>query len=600
MENCIPNDYSTYTNTDKPDTVTLSINVPGGKIGFKDSWLGNPEQATYTLSYMISGQEVASLLPQKLEESAVGETTYLFFPNTCYSGKIVKITATSFKVDLSKLSGDAVVDDTSDEEPDDTSDDTPSNGGGETDDTNDNGTDLIDDNLDSGQGGTQITDVEFCNDVLLSYHAKVDLNEITPEEENTGDQTDYIYSDLKGDEPGIEIRSSRKLKSVFWYNKNEYNSFKPEQSLPIARLNHYVIFEKHLKDLEPSNLNVRTVFRITKHNYGDDEILMQMDAETASLFGSDMGCYKIDFGASMDDYNSSAFANTLDLDNSVNLSVIKPYNVPSPTPTLTPTPTVTPTPTPTITPTPTPTDTIGTYTEVPLAQSETGLRFYMGWYGVCGYNCRPFDLTANGVRSKIFRVFQINEQNDNYSIFNTSFDSRHDNFYQDFTELECGHPYLIVLEKGTEKLVIPGFVEAKKMSEDTGRVTLKCFVDHDEEVDEQEPIQECCDGLSTSTTTTADEDLGGYNITLQNGVDGKSTMAGKLCWAELSGSAQLPTEYNCPFEVQDGSKGAMAISLRYPLPAEGILMRFESEDGVCYETTIKSTSEPNIFVKMSD
>ena len=23
---------------------------------------------------------------------------------------------------------------------------------------------------------------------------------------------------------------------------------------------------------------------------------MQMDAETASLFGSDMGCYKIDFG----------------------------------------------------------------------------------------------------------------------------------------------------------------------------------------------------------------------------------------------------------------------------------------------------------------
>ena len=93
MENCIPNDYSTYTNTDKPDTVTLSINVSNGKIGFKDSWLGNPQQALYTLSYMISGQEVASLLPQKLEESAVGETTYLFFPNTCYSGKIVKITA---------------------------------------------------------------------------------------------------------------------------------------------------------------------------------------------------------------------------------------------------------------------------------------------------------------------------------------------------------------------------------------------------------------------------------------------------------------------------------------------------------------------------
>ena len=62
----------------------------------------------------------------------------------------------------------------------------------------------------------------------------------------------------------------------------------------------------------------------------------------------------------MDDYNSSAFANTLDLDNSVNLSVIKPYNVPSPTPTLTPTPTVTPTPTPTITPTPTATQLVHT------------------------------------------------------------------------------------------------------------------------------------------------------------------------------------------------------------------------------------------------
>ena len=600
MENCIPLDYQTYTNDSYPDTISFGIHLPGGKVGFKDSWLSDATSAsTVIVSLKLQGQSVGSIEPQKLDSVAVGQQVYVEYSGACYSGEIEEVASgVEFEVNLNKISGEVVVQEPEEEEPVDEEPvdevvDTPS----------EDETAVIDDNLDSSEGGQQATDVEFCTDKLLWYHREVKLQDKTPEQSSYDGQIEYIYTDETDDaEVGIDIRSKRQLKFVMWYNKAEYNTFKNEDSLPIERINRYVVFEKHLSDLLASNLNERTVFNLTKNNYGDDNILMQMDAETASLFGVDMGCYIIDFNADLDDYETSEFIdNAIAVDNSVNLAVIKTYNIPTPTPTLTPTPTPTATPTPTLTPTPTPTDTIGTYTEVPLVQSENGLRFFMGWYGVCGFNCRPYDLTATGVRSKIFRVFQINEQNDNYSIFNTSFDQRHDNFYQDFTELECGHPYLIVLEKGTGTLVIPGFVEAKKMSEDAGRVTLKCFVDHDEEVDEEQPIQECCDGLDTSTTTIVDEELGGYNIVLKNGVDGKGTIAGKLCWSELTGTSQLPTEYNCPFEVADGSKGAMLISMRYPLPSEGMLMRFESEDGACYETTITSAGgEANIFIKMSD
>tara|TARA_Y100001934_G_C11592427_1_gene423910 strand:- start:68 stop:430 length:363 start_codon:yes stop_codon:yes gene_type:complete len=97
----------------------------------------------------------------------------------------------------------------------------------------------------------------------------------------------------------------------------------------------------------------------------------------------------------------------------------------------------------------------------------------MGWYGICGFDCQPFDLRWSEHREKIFRVIQINRLHDNYSVFNSSYDPAADAF-QDFTELECQRPYLIILKQGTGQLVIPGFIEASALSENVGLLTRWC------------------------------------------------------------------------------------------------------------------------------
>jgi len=98
----------------------------------------------------------------------------------------------------------------------------------------------------------------------------------------------------------------------------------------------------------------------------------------------------------------------------------------------------------------------------------------MGWYGICGYDCKPYSLVDDPqIRNKIFRVLQINKLNDNYSIFNAEYEPAIDAF-QDFLDLECQRPYLIVLRPGTDSIHIPGFVEASAISENAGLLTLWC------------------------------------------------------------------------------------------------------------------------------
>lgn len=113
--------------------------------------------------------------------------------------------------------------------------------------------------------------------------------------------------------------------------------------------------------------------------------------------------------------------------------------------------------------------------QLQLVQNRKALTYYLGWYGLCGQPCDEFDLSPVHVRSKLFRVFQINKFNDNYTIFEPTYTSKQDALgLQGFTKLECGKMYLIVMEMGDAVLELESFFYTKLDSEDSGRIIGQC------------------------------------------------------------------------------------------------------------------------------
>ena len=103
-----------------------------------------------------------------------------------------------------------------------------------------------------------------------------------------------------------------------------------------------------------------------------------------------------------------------------------------------------------------------------LTQDTTEKKFYMGWYGNCVENCSNLDLTSLSQADKdiIHRVYQYDSTNKNLQSYTGLFD--------EFTTLECGKMYLIVLKSGTGSVTIPNFISANISSSDSGKVTSSC------------------------------------------------------------------------------------------------------------------------------
>ena len=111
-----------------------------------------------------------------------------------------------------------------------------------------------------------------------------------------------------------------------------------------------------------------------------------------------------------------------------------------------------------------------------LVQDRKALTYYLGWYGGCGDICENFDLSPVHVRSKLFRVFQINKFNDNYTIFEPTYTQKQDALgLQGFTQLECSKMYLLVLEMGDAVLELDNFTYTKIDSDDSGRIINECL-----------------------------------------------------------------------------------------------------------------------------
>lgn len=124
--------------------------------------------------------------------------------------------------------------------------------------------------------------------------------------------------------------------------------------------------------------------------------------------------------------------------------------------------------------------------ETKLKQNKNSLAFYMGWYGICS-ECEPFDLKPVDRRNLIYRVFQINDTNDNYSSFLSSYSMLQDEF-QDFSTLECGKAYVIILKKGVRELDIQGFVATNRFSENSGILGNGCTDEQDDNKEVTEPF----------------------------------------------------------------------------------------------------------------
>ena len=87
-----------------------------------------------------------------------------------------------------------------------------------------------------------------------------------------------------------------------------------------------------------------------------------------------------------------------------------------------------------------------------LSQKSDEYVIYIGWYGDCD-NCDVFDLDTH--RDKLCAVYQFSEGGKGIK----SFLSSAPNLFQNFTELQCGKMYWIVLNPGTSSVDIPNFVQ---------------------------------------------------------------------------------------------------------------------------------------------
>ena len=111
-----------------------------------------------------------------------------------------------------------------------------------------------------------------------------------------------------------------------------------------------------------------------------------------------------------------------------------------------------------------------------LSQNPTAESYYMGWYGACSEDCSNISLTIPFIREKIFKVYQIRDDNASYRRFDGTLPTQFDNIAQHFTQLECGRCYIVVLKPGTGSIDVPQFIQTKIDTVDAGRIVEDCQV----------------------------------------------------------------------------------------------------------------------------
>ena len=111
-----------------------------------------------------------------------------------------------------------------------------------------------------------------------------------------------------------------------------------------------------------------------------------------------------------------------------------------------------------------------------LKQITSTESYNIGWYGSCDTPCASLDLTIPFIRQKLYKVYQVGSSNADFAGFDASIPSEFDNQMQEFTSLECGKSYIIVLTPGDGSIDIPQFNSTTFSSVDAGRVVSDCQI----------------------------------------------------------------------------------------------------------------------------
>ena len=109
-----------------------------------------------------------------------------------------------------------------------------------------------------------------------------------------------------------------------------------------------------------------------------------------------------------------------------------------------------------------------------LNQNSQSQTFFAGWYGTCEDACQNLNISTSSFRDKIYKIYQIRNDNLTYDGFDGVVPPNLDGTIQVFTEFECGKYYIIILKSGTGQVNLPHFKEVNNGSLDAGRVTQNC------------------------------------------------------------------------------------------------------------------------------
>ena len=193
-----------------------------------------------------------------------------------------------------------------------------------------------------------------------------------------------------------------------------------------------------------------------------------------------------------------------------------------------------------------------------LNQNSQSQTFFSGWYGTCETECQNLNISTSSFRDKIYKIYQIRNDNLTYDGFDGVVPPNLDGAIQVFTEFECGKAYIIILKSGTGQVNLPHFKEVNNGSLDAGRVTQNCAP---AETYDLSIVNENLEDSTTAyphnenesltfklTTTGLNEgdtvawEISGSNITLDDFV-GLSSLTGNFT-LDVNGESLLPIQLN--------------------------------------------------------
>ena len=225
-----------------------------------------------------------------------------------------------------------------------------------------------------------------------------------------------------------------------------------------------------------------------------------------------------------------------------------------------------------------------------LTQTATQETVYYTWYGSCQNEpCEPFPL---GPQKDILKsVMQLNET----GVGSKAWQAALPDFFQPFTDLECGHAYRIVVKKGFGSAEIPGLTISGTEDKNYGMLTNQCVAPAtptptptSTPTPSPTPTltpSDCCFDLENSVTTTGslDETADVNGVTPFLFEDG-----GTLCFDSLNitntpGRFNIGTADNSIFGYVTTKGTFVNNRFVYKSPTTGL----------CYEVNLESESGTN-------